>query len=375
MGRDILELAFGAAEQRGAFARQIRDHNGDRPLGIDFRCGDPHARFRAPIRVVRHAAFQRRFLERPIALVQPQTIGRRVVGHVDVRSPVASEIRTEHTEPRSVRGADARGVRHIDELSVALVVEEPGRDGLVGHRRAVVRLTRRRVAALVALEGEVHVVRDEQIEIPVRIVVQERGARTPPRIVNSGCARHVGECAIAVAVEEDVVPDVGHVEIEEPVVVVIACRRTHSVAVMANAGFLGDVNEAQLSRLGQHVAKQPVPRLPVGWGREEQRPPGLQRAALDQIHIEIAVVVVVEEGGPGAHDFRHEVLTGRSGDVVEVETDLGGNLVKGRIGRRRDEPGRNERQREADESAAHCFGVLVAACSNVRRSFSMLASN
>ena len=61
--------------------------------------------------------------------------------------------------------------------------------------------------------------------------------------------------------------------------------------------------------------------------------------------------------------------------MVEVETDLGGNLVKGRIGRRRDEPGRNERQREANESAAHCFGVLVAACSKVWRSFSMLASN
>ena len=67
---------------------------------------------------------------------------------------------------------------------------------------------------------------------------------------------------------------------------------------MANAGFLGDVNEAQLSRLGQHVAKQPNPAFLLDAGGNSSALPVFSGLPWIEIHIEIAVVVVVEVGRP-----------------------------------------------------------------------------
>ncbi len=71
---------------------------------------------------------------------------------------------------------------------------------------------------------EIHVVRDEQIEVAVAVVVQKTAARTPAvfRSSDAGLLGHIGERAVAVVVVEDVAAKVGDEEIVEAVVVVVA---------------------------------------------------------------------------------------------------------------------------------------------------------
>ena len=54
----------------------------------------------------------------------------------------------------------------------------------------------------------------------------------------------------------------------------------------------------------------------------------VERAALDEEHIEIAIVVVVEERDPGAHFLGHVVLAGCAVDMGEVQTRCGGRFDK-----------------------------------------------
>ena len=57
---------------------------------------------------------------------------------------------------------------------------------------------------------------------------------------------------------------------------------------------------------------------------------GSKGLALQQVHIEIAVVVVVDERSASAHHFRHVELPARAVLVDERETDAGSHLVEDR---------------------------------------------
>ena len=99
------------------------------------------------------------------------------------------------------------------------IAERPARDGDVVVA-AVGRLARpgrlRRI--------EVHVAGDEQIQVPVTVVVEEAAARAPDAR-RPGDARflgHVRERAVAVVAVEDVPSPVGDEEIVEAVVVEVA---------------------------------------------------------------------------------------------------------------------------------------------------------
>ncbi len=71
------------------------------------------------------------------------------------------------------------------------------------------------------------------------------------------------------------------------------------------------------ARDNQIVAIQPVVGLPP-----------VEPAALHQVDVEIAVVVVVEERHTRAENLRHVELTRHAIDVDEVDTGLGGAIDK-----------------------------------------------
>ena len=56
--------------------------------------------------------------------------------------------------------------------------------------------------------------------------------------------------------------------------------------------------------------------------RKEQRLSSVKGPPLDQIDVEVAVVVVVEERCTCAHDLRHVVVAGGARDVLEVQPDV-----------------------------------------------------
>ncbi len=75
---------------------------------------------------------------------------------------------------------------HVGEAAVAVVAVEPVGHRAVGARAAVIARADGVVAQLVAGEREVEVVGDEEIEVAVAVVVDERGARAPERIADAG---------------------------------------------------------------------------------------------------------------------------------------------------------------------------------------------
>ena len=134
---------------------------------------------------------------------------------------------------------------------------------------------------LVALGREVHVVPDEEIQEAIAVVIQERRAGAPSGIIHPGLAGDVGEGAIAVVVVQDVVPDVCHVQIEKPIVVIVAGRCPHAVADVTDARTLGHIDEVQRPGGRQLVLEEPVAGLDAGGRREKRWLAGSEGGALD----------------------------------------------------------------------------------------------
>ena len=93
------------------------------------------------------------------------------------------------------------------------------------------------------------------------------------------------------------------------------------MAAEADAGRLGHIREVQraapVGRDLEIVAKQAARRM----GRTDL-PARLERSALHEEDVEVAVRVVVEERRAGAHLLGHVVLAGRAADVCKRQPRL-----------------------------------------------------
>ena len=225
---------------------------------------------------------------------------------------------------------------------------------MVSHGGAIIRLAGGRVTLLVAPQREVHVIRDEQIEQAVAVVIQPGGAGRPALVVHAGLARDIGESPVAVVVIKNVRAEVGDVEVLETVVVVIPNRHAHAVADVPDAGFFRDVLKPQPAALDEQVAEKAVSGFPSGRRRKQRLLARLELAPLHQINVQVAVVVVVEQRHARAHDLRHEVFARGAIEVVEVEADFCRHITEDRRAQRRsarrgDNASRNARERKARE--------------------------
>ncbi len=136
------------------------------------------------------------------------------------------------------------------------------------------------------------------------------------RVAHASGARHVAKPA-AVVVVEDIRSKVGQIEIDAPVVVVIAGTRADSVQTVLDPSRIGDVFE------------EPVTTIPVEPGFCPRVDFGIDnRSAIDQEDIDPAVAVVVEEEATRAHGL-HDVLRGtRTVGVCECQTRFGRDVSK-----------------------------------------------
>jgi hypothetical protein len=114
------------------------------------------------------------------------------------------------------------------------------------------------------------------------------------------------------------------------VVVVVADGHAHAVAEEAEARLLGDVGEVELEApVGPpHTVVAEQARA----GRLTRLAP-VERRALEQQHVEVAVTVVVEQGPARAHDLGHEVLAARAGEVPEAQAGFFRDVAEQRRGR------------------------------------------
>src|SRR5437762_712614 len=259
--------------------------------------------------------------------------GGAVIGDVDVGPAIVVEVGANDAEARAESRADSGGFGDVLEGAVTAIVEQTPGNGLVHFGRAIVALAGGGEALLVALDCEIEIVGDEKVEAAVAVVVDPGGTGAPAGVVDAGFGCDVGKGAVAIVVIEDVAAEVGDVKILKAVVVVIADGDSHAVADVADAGFFGDIDEMELAGFGEHVAEQAIAGLPAGWGREFGAPRilrGIKSGALDEVDVEGAIVVVIEERNARAHDFWHEEFADGAVEMMEMEADFGGDFAEER---------------------------------------------
>ena len=219
---------------------------------------------------------------------------------------------------------------------------------LVGLRRAIrLRLAVER-ADEIRRNGPVHIIRDEQIEMPIAVVVEPRGRCREPGRADARACGHVHERAAARVVEQTVAVQAGDVQIRTPVVVVVGRRDAEPVHLDSEARRRRDVGE----RAVVVVAVQGVARrcaLVAGPARR-----------VDEEEILESVAVGVEERDARAHCLRQVLLAERAARVPEADAgsgrDIGEDGRRGargppRAGRMAGEHG--ARSGDDDEDAAH----------------------
>ena len=107
-------------------------------------------------------------------------------------------------------------------------------------------------------------------------------------------------------------------QVEVPVVVDVPERRAHAVTGVAQAGFGGAIDETSIALLRVEAIVQ--------FGCASVPPTGL-----DEINVEVAVAVVIEQRQAGAHDLRHEEIPVEPGVVDEGQAALVGHVGEARL--------------------------------------------
>src|SRR3989454_7145020 len=158
--RRIVEISTAIIDiEIAAFAGQVGFQDVLIPVIVKIARSHTHAGLRHALGVVGSSRQQAPLLERTISLVDPEVSGGAVIGDVNVRPTIAVEVGADDSEAGPDGGSDSSGFGDIFERTVAAVVEQPRRHRLVHLRRAIIPLTRHRVAVLVSLHCEVQIVR------------------------------------------------------------------------------------------------------------------------------------------------------------------------------------------------------------------------
>src|ERR1700716_249816 len=173
-------------------------------------------------------------------------------------------------------------------------MKEPTRHGRINPRHTVIPLVRCTVAAkLVLLFAEVHKATYEQIEPAVIVVVEPNCTGSPTGRGDTGLLCDVGKSSVSVVVIQNAFSVLGHVEIGEAIVIVVAHCGTHSIAPSGYASFF------------RHVAEGTIPIVPIeGIAEWRIRIVEIATSAIDQVNIHPAVIVVIEKRAARAGGLR-----------------------------------------------------------------------
>ena len=233
---------------------------------------------------------------------------------------------------------------------------EPVGLSAVRPRRAVVADARDVGTSRVVLQRVIDIVANVQIEPAVAVEIEKRRRhRYSGLLLNAARLRDVGEGAVAIVVEQLVRAEVGQQQIDAAVVVDVAGRDAEAVLTRIDAALVGHVREVERPRAVrthlQVVAKQTSAKRQRSRRRRHQRVGQRfarpEHLALHDEHVEIAVVVEVEERDAGRQDLRVVALPARlqlvdGPPVVPVHRDLLDLVEVGRV----DLPGRYPQQEE-----------------------------
>ncbi len=282
---------------------------------------DAHRAPRAPRRVERHVRRETRLGERAVAAVLEEEVRGGVVGLEQVDAAVPVEVRGHDPQSLAALERDAGGGADLGEAAAVVSIERAPRAAQLVDRAE--RPVADHLAGKRGVGIDVEVVADEEVEVAVAVVVEERGARTPARRAQAGRRGHVGEGAVAVVVVEALAVEAGDVEVGPAVVVVIADGQAHAAHRSAQACARCHVGERPVSV----VAVERVARHgPVGLR--------LQRVG-HEIDVEQPVLVEVHEAAPTAHRLHEVPAAGCHARDFPPDAGGDGHVDEDRLRRRR----------------------------------------
>ena len=165
----------------------------------------------------------------------------------------------------------------------------------------------------------VDVTGDKQIETAVAVIVAEGGAGGPVAKLHPGLFGDVGKGAVVIVAVEAIPAEVRHKNVGPAIVVVVADGNAEAPAIVGDAGLLGDVGEGAVVVVVEER----------GVGRGDFAGERVVRRSVDEIDVEPAVVVVVEQADSGAVGLEDELLFRRAHVVGPgVEPCLVGHILK-----------------------------------------------
>src|SRR5258708_17416634 len=162
-------------------------------------------------------------------------------------------------------------------------------------------------------EGEAHIVRYEQMEVPIAVVVEETASRTPSRLLvpKTGGLGHVGKRSISVVAIETILPKIRAEDVLESVIVVVADTDSGGPSHRLQPGLF------------RHIGKSTVAIVlvkAIGCARRIS----VQASTRQQENIHPAVVVVVDESTATASSLQNIFLT------LDTAVDNRGMQARGR---------------------------------------------
>ena len=237
----------------------------------------------------------------------------RIVGDEQIRPAVLIVIERHHAEALAIWVVQAGLCGHVGELALAQVPIELGRSTLVGFRRAI------------ALDGPVQrtpqvifrrpddVIRHEQIQKTVLIVVEPCRTGSKNCIADARCRRHVEEMSAAFVVQQAVTFQRGDVDIVPAVVIVIADADPQTEGFHVEPAAGGDVSEAAVL----HVAVQSS-----GGGLTF----GVPLVAVQDENVEPAVSIDIHKRTSGTQRLRQPFLAFGSVRVLKLNACFLGDV-------------------------------------------------
>ncbi len=147
-----------------------------------------------------------------------------------------------------------------------------------------------------------HVSGNKQIQPPIAVVVAPRCSGRPVAKLHAGLLRNVGKRSVVIVVVQPILAPVGNKNIRPAIVVVVGHRCANTPAVVGYTGFGCYVGKCSVVIV---VEERCVRRCLFAVER-------IEGGAVDDVNIEPAVVVVIDQAHAGAIGFNDVLLLRRS---------------------------------------------------------------
>ncbi|MFO0890856.1 MAG: hypothetical protein U0790_17135 [Isosphaeraceae bacterium] len=236
-------------------AEEVGDDDVIEPVAVVVTLGDPHVGLDLALAVDGDPPAPGDVLEGAVVAVAPEDIGLGVIGDEDVHPAVAVEVRREAAHAPAVP-RHARALGDVGEGTVAVVPVKDVGQACELARHPVERAPGLQISAergLLRVESEV--VRHEEVEVAVAVVVEEGGAEAPEGTAHPGLPGGVGETARVVP-PEGILAISGDVEVRVAVAVVIGDGHSLAVGPGCEASLAGYVLELMVAQVPEQCVRR-----------------------------------------------------------------------------------------------------------------------